>query len=209
MNEYKSVSKEASSEIIEKKSRFICSVKPVNSEKEAVDFVKEIRDKYKDATHNVFAYVVMAKIEIQKASDDGEPQGTAGIPVLEVIKREGLKNICVVVTRYFGGTLLGAGGLIRAYSSSAKAGIDKALICTKALYSRLSVKIDYAQLGRVKNAIEKLKNKIVSLEYREFVVICIDVRYDNIDTTIKKLTDITNGQAKIKNLKRFYGISQY
>lgn len=206
MNEYRSVLNEASGEITEKKSRFICSVKPVNTEHEAMEFIKKISDAYRDATHNVFAYVVMDGVEVQRASDDGEPQGTAGIPVLEVIKKEGLKNVCVVVTRYFGGILLGAGGLIRAYSAAAKKGIYESGICTKALYRKLSVKISYPYLGKVQNIISSLGNDIMTIEYTQLVTIYIKVMHDKVDATVREITDVTGGEAEINSLESFYDV---
>jgi len=124
--EYKTVLNHAVYEIDEKKSRFIASVKPVSTEDEAIRFINDLKSKYWDATHNVYAYTIGKNDEVQKFSDDGEPSGTAGKPVLETIKSKGIKNVLVVITRYFGGTLLGAGGLIRAYSESASLGLDKA-----------------------------------------------------------------------------------
>lgn len=208
MNEYLSIAKEASAELIEKKSRFICSVKPVKTEKEALEFINRISALHKDANHNVFAYVVMEKIEVVKASDDGEPQGTAGMPVLEVIKREGLKNVCVVVTRYFGGILLGAGGLIRAYSASAKQGIDESGICTMCLYKRLSIKTDYTFLGKLQNIITDIGNNITNIEYTELVVIYANVRYDRVEHTVNSILEYTNGMSEIKQVEEFYGIDE-
>lgn len=207
MNTFKSVLKEASAEIIEKKSRFICSIKPVKNEEEAVEFIRKISSIYKDATHNVYAYVVSSNIEIQKASDAGEPQGTAGIPVLEVIKREGLTNVCVVVTRYFGGILLGAGGLIRAYSSSARSGIIEAGICTMELYYKISITINYTQLGRVQNALTSLGNTIINIEYTDIVKLYVKARHDRVDRTISSITEITNGEAVIDRLGSFYDLN--
>jgi len=129
--QYKTISKEATVEMEEKKSRFIANVKPVSSEEEALEFINNIRAKYWDATHNVYAYYISGENIIQRFSDDGEPSGTAGMPVLEVIKRMELKDLVVVVTRYFGGILLGASGLVRAYSKSAALGIEAAGIVTK------------------------------------------------------------------------------
>jgi len=116
---YKTVSKEGTAEIVEKKSRFIASVKPVSTEEEALEFVSQVKAKYRDARHNVYAYVVTEN-NISRFTDDGEPSGTAGAPVLDVILKEGLTDVAIVVTRYFGGTLLGTGGLVRAYGKSAK-----------------------------------------------------------------------------------------
>ena len=128
MTTYTTVKKPASAELIEKRSRFIGYVKPVKTQEEAVAFINEIKSKHWDATHNVYAYVIRGE-GISRYSDDNEPQGTAGIPVLDAIRKRDITDCVVVVTRYFGGTLLGAGGLVRAYSASAKAGIDAAGEC--------------------------------------------------------------------------------
>ncbi|HOQ06313.1 MAG TPA: YigZ family protein, partial [Clostridiales bacterium] len=131
--DYLTVSKEAVAEIEEKKSRFIATVRPVSSEQEAQDFINRLKARYWDATHNVYAYYICAGNVVQKFSDDGEPSGTAGLPVLEAIKKTGVQDVAVVVTRYFGGTLLGASGLVRAYGRSAALGIDAAGIVRKML----------------------------------------------------------------------------
>jgi len=207
MNEFKSVLKEATTELIEKKSRFISNVKPVNTESEALDFIKKVNNIHKDANHNVYAYVINSNVGIERASDDGEPQGTAGIPVLEVIKREHLTNICVVVTRYFGGILLGAGGLIRAYSASARNGIVEAQICTMALYSRISVKISYPYLGKIQNMVNSSENTIINVQYTEYVKLYIKVKANNLDNVINTLKEYTNGESEIECLGNFYDIT--
>ena len=122
LEQYKTVLEQGQQEIVEKKSRFIATVRPVKTEEEAKSFIEEIKKIYWNATHNVFAYQIGERNEIQRFSDDGEPQGTAGMPVLDVLQREDIKNTAIVVTRYFGGTLLGTGGLVRAYGKSAKEG---------------------------------------------------------------------------------------
>ena len=126
MENYKTVKNDANAEFIEKKSRFIGYCRPVKSQDEAVNFINEIRSIHRQATHNVYAYI-LREDNIMRYSDDGEPAGTAGVPVLEVLKKENLTDIAVVVTRYFGGVLLGAGGLVRAYGKSAKLGVDAAV----------------------------------------------------------------------------------
>lgn len=208
MDSYKSIMKQATSELIERKSRFICNVSPVNTEEEAVGFVKKISGMHKDATHNVFAYIVSGAVETQKASDDGEPQGTAGIPVLEVIKREGLINVCVVVTRYFGGILLGAGGLIRAYSSAARNGLIEGRIVTMARFTNLSITIGYPLLGKVQNIVTSIGNTIVNIEYTELVKIYVKCRFEMLERTVKLVRDAANGQVLIENIKNYYDVSE-
>ena len=141
---YKTIYKEAEAEIIEKKSKFIATVRPVKTEEEAQSFIEEMRKKYWDATHNVFAYQIGERNQIQRFSDDGEPSGTAGLPVLDVLKGEDVKDVAIVVTRYFGGTLLGTGGLVRAYGKAAKEGLLEAGIIEKKLYRRFHVITDYS-----------------------------------------------------------------
>ncbi|MBR0277184.1 MAG: YigZ family protein [Clostridia bacterium] len=193
---YKTVKIENSDEFVEKRSKFIGYVKPVTTEAEAVDFIKKIRAKHPDATHNVYAYKVREN-NIQRYSDDGEPAGTAGIPVLDVIQKENLTDICVVVTRYFGGTLLGTGGLVRAYTKGAKIGIESATVVEKIFCFKYTVNIDYSLL-------EKIRSKTVDMG-------CIvgNIKYEN-DVTIEcfaphsingfeeNITDISNGRAVIK-----------
>ena len=146
---YKTVLKEGEAEIIEKKSRFIATVRPVKSEDEAKAFIEEMRKKYWNATHNVFAYAIGEKSELQRFSDDNEPSGTAGMPVLNVLNGEEVKNTAIVVTRYFGGTLLGTGGLVRAYGKSAKEGLAAAGVYELVLYNRFSVCCDYHLSGKI------------------------------------------------------------
>ena len=140
MSTYKTLHEFGMDEIIIEKSTFIGYAKPIKTEEEAIEFVNEIKKKHKDATHNVWAYTVGKTMNIQRYSDDGEPQGTAGIPTLEVIKKEDLRDVVVVVTRYFGGVKLGAGGLVRAYTKGAKIGIDAAKVIEKVMYKKLELK---------------------------------------------------------------------
>lgn len=205
MNQFRSILKEAKFELVEKKSKFIGSVCPVKSENEALEFIKKVGSIHRDASHNVFAYIISGPTEIQKASDDGEPQGTAGIPVLEVIKRERLTNVCIVVTRYFGGILLGAGGLIRAYSSAARGGLEAGSICTMSLFTVFSVFINYPALGKVQNIVTTLGNTILNIEYTESVKIFVKSKYDMVENTISKIIESTNGEAVIKRIENLYG----
>lgn len=142
-NVYRTIHKYGQEEIIINKSRFIGYAKPIESEQEALDFIECIKSKHRDATHNVYAYVYGENSNIQRFSDDGEPSGTAGIPTLEVIKKEDLRNVVVVVTRYFGGIKLGTGGLIRAYTKGAKIGLESGIIIEKVLHHKLKIRIEY------------------------------------------------------------------
>ena len=148
MKEYKTVEFEGCDEFIEKKSRFIGYVKPVKTVEEATEFIAKIKSKHWDATHNVSAYVLREN-NIQRSSDDGEPSGTAGVPVLDVLLKENLVDVCVVVTRYFGGTLLGAGGLIRAYSHGSKIAVESGNIITMAPCKIMSCLVDYSFYDRM------------------------------------------------------------
>ena len=160
MSNYKTLHKFGVDEYIVEKSTFIGYAKPIKTEEEAIEFVNEIKKKHKDATHNVWAYTVGENMNIQRYSDDGEPQGTAGIPTLEVIKKEDLRDVVVVVTRYFGGIKLGAGGLVRAYTKGAKVGIEAGIVIEKVKYTEVKIKIEYTQLGRIQNEIMNLGFKV-------------------------------------------------
>jgi len=176
----------------------------IETEEEAVAFVNEIKKKHKDATHNVWAYTVGKHMNIQRYSDDGEPQGTAGIPTLEVIKKEDLRDVVVVVTRYFGGIKLGAGGLVRAYTKGAKAGLEAAKIIEKVMYQELSVKIDYTQLGKVQNEIMNMGYFIKDTVYEDYVEIIVYSRINEVEDIISRMTDITSATAKLKLGEEFY-----
>ncbi len=175
MNEYKTVELEASDYFIEKKSRFIGYVKPVISQEEAVSFINEIKSKHWDATHNVYAYVLREN-NVQRYSDDGEPGGTAGVPVLDVILKEGVTDVCVVATRYFGGTLLGAGGLVRAYSHTSKIALEAGHIITMAQCSILSVKVEYSFYERLKLIAENCGANIIDTNFAENVELTVSIK---------------------------------
>ena len=142
-NSYKTINQQAQAEIVEKKSRFIANVLPVSSEEEAINFINKIKKQYYDARHNCFAYIIGGNIPIIRFSDDGEPSGTAGKPILDVLLGENLENVVIVVTRYFGGTLLGTGGLVRAYGKSAKEGILLGKIVEMDTYTKFFISVDY------------------------------------------------------------------
>lgn len=196
--EYRSVLREASAELEEKKSRFIASVKPVSSEIEAVEHINLIKAKYRDATHNVYAYCIGGDNIIQRFSDDGEPQGTAGIPVLEVIKRMELEDIVVVVTRYFGGTLLGAAGLVRAYSKTASMGIEAAVPVKKKLCVQTRVFVEYVIFGKVQHFIISKGYKIKDVIYEQDVEIIVNVPLDEINEFKSRIDEVTNAAAIVE-----------
>jgi uncharacterized YigZ family protein len=201
--EYKTVYQYGQAEIIEKKSRFIASVKPVTTEQEAVDFINELKSKYWDAAHNVYAYVI-GNNNIQRYSDDGEPAGTAGIPTLEVIKKEQLQDVVVVVTRYFGGTLLGAGGLVRAYGRSAKEGLVAAGIIYMRLCDNIKIKTDYTLLGKIQNEIVNSGHIIDGTIYQEDVTLFVLVNAQQSEQFIQNMIDITNGRVNISKVATKY-----
>ncbi|GIM45673.1 IMPACT family member YvyE [Collibacillus ludicampi] len=183
--------------IIIKKSKFIGYAMPVTSEEEAVAFIEEIRKKHWDATHNCYAYQIGYHDEIQKSSDDGEPSGTAGKPILEVIKKERLKNVVVVVTRYFGGIMLGAGGLVRAYGQTAASGLKAAGIVTRLLCNQVHISIDYTWLGKVEHEMRAHQFLIHHIDYAERVHVTAWVPVDDTDRLVNLLTNATSGRAEI------------
>ncbi len=201
---YKTLHEFGMDEIIIEKSKFIGYAKPIKTEEEAIEFINEIKKKHKDATHNVWAYTLGKSMNIQRYSDDGEPQGTAGIPTLEVIKKEDLRDVVVVVTRYFGGVKLGAGGLVRAYTKGAKVGIDAGKVVSKVLYKDVRIKIDYNQLGKVQNEIMNMNYFIKDTIYEDNVVLVIYSRENEVSDLISKITDITSATADISILDEFY-----
>lgn len=193
MEEYKTVEREASDYFIEKKSKFIGYVKPVKTSEEATQFINSIKSKHWDATHNVYAYVLKEN-NIQRYSDDGEPSGTAGVPVLDVLLKENLVDVCVVATRYFGGTLLGAGGLVRAYSHTSKIAVDAGGIITMAECSVLSVKVDYSFYDRMNILLKDFGANITDTQFADNIEIKFSIKKDRQRALEDKLTDISNGR---------------
>lgn len=193
--EYKTILNYATAEFEEKKSKFIATVKPVNNEEEAINFINELKAKYWNATHNIYAYCINNDTIIQRFSDDGEPSGTAGIPTLEVIKRMGIQNAVVVVTRYFGGTLLGAAGLIRAYSKSAALGLEAAEIVTRKLCLNINIVIEYTLFGKLQNMLITNNNIIKDIQYEQDVELCVLMEVGSEDRFISDIIDISNGRA--------------
>lgn len=201
---YKTVHEFGQDEVIIEKSTFIGYAKPVKTEEEAVEFINEIKKKHKDARHNVWAYTIGQNMNIQRYSDDGEPQGTAGIPTLEVIKKEDLRDVAVVVTRYFGGIKLGAGGLVRAYTKGAKIGLEAAKIIEKVMFQEVRVRIDYNQLGRVQNEIMNMNYIIKDTIYADNVEIVVYSRLEDVESLVSRMTDITSATAENILGEEFY-----
>ncbi len=195
---YRTIYRGGEGEITEKKSRFIANVVPVESEEEALQFIETVRKKYWDARHNCFAYVIGERGELKRFSDDGEPGGTAGKPILEVINGEGLCNTAIVVTRYFGGTLLGTGGLVRAYSVAAKAGIAAAVAITKIPGMRLHIITDYTGLGKIQYLLGRKGIVILDTVYTDKVEMEALVPCKEAETVKEEITEGTNGQAVLR-----------
>ncbi len=195
LSHYKTVYSGGEAEIIEKKSRFIATVKPVKTEEEAITFIEGLKKKYWNATHNCFAYVIGERFQIQRFSDDGEPSGTAGKPMLDVLIGEEIHDTAVVVTRYFGGTLLGTGGLVRAYQSSTKAGLNASTVITKKHGYKVSIQTDYAGLGKIQYILGQKGITILNSEYTDKVVLEVLTPEAEVKQVVAEITEGTNGQA--------------
>ncbi|MBQ8597676.1 MAG: YigZ family protein [Lachnospiraceae bacterium] len=192
---YKVVYEQGTGEYEEKKSRFIANVMPVESEEEAAAFIESIKKKYYDARHNCPAFIIGRNRELTRCSDDGEPSGTAGKPILEVLMGAGVTNVAVVVTRYFGGTLLGTGGLVRAYTQATQAGLADAKIATMRYGTELLVGVDYTDVGKVQYLLANEQIEIVDSRYAQSVDFEIRIPHERVEEMQKKLTEITCGRA--------------
>lgn len=199
--DYRTIEKEADAEIIEKKSRFIAELYPVTSEEEAIGILEKVKKKYWDARHHCWAFVLGEEQPLERCSDDGEPSGTAGKPILEVIRGAQLQNVMLIVTRYFGGTLLGTGGLVRAYTSASKEAIASADVVVKISGYRLKIKTDYTGLGKIQYLLAQRGIEIEDSEYAENVVLTIVIPKDDEQGLIKELTEATNAQAEIERVE--------
>ncbi len=200
---YRVILEGGSGEIEEKKSRFICTVRPVHSEEEAIAFTEEMKKKYWDARHNCSAFILGSRQELTRCSDDGEPSGTAGRPMLEVLLGEGLCDVAVVVTRYFGGTLLGTGGLVRAYSGAVKAGLAASKTGMMRYGLKLQVETDYNGVGKIQYLLGK-RGIVPEAEYGASVKFTMMVPVEEADGLKKEITEATNGQASMKELGKEY-----
>ncbi|MBQ7027462.1 MAG: YigZ family protein [Ruminococcus sp.] len=191
---YITVSEFATDSFIEKRSEFIGYICPVSTNDEAVNFINRIKSEHRKAKHNVYAYI-LRKDNISRYSDDGEPQGTAGMPVLEVLKKRGLTDVCVVVTRYFGGILLGGGGLVRAYSHAASLACDAAHIMDMRLCHRLKISADYGMYGKISYLLPAFDTITVSSDFGSDVTLEILVLSEKLEELRKELTEVTNGSV--------------
>lgn len=186
------------------KSKFIGYAKPIISEEEAIQFIEKIRKKHWNATHNVPVYLVGENNEIQRYSDDGEPSGTAGVPILEMLKKEEIKNVVVVVTRYFGGIKLGTGGLVRAYTSAAKLAINEAKVVEKVINNLYLIRLDYTLHGKVQNELMNGEYIIKDTVYDDKVNIFVYCKPNESNKLISIINDISSGKAVIEEKDPVY-----
>ena len=195
-------------EIVEKKSRFIATIRRVESEEEAVRFIEEMKKKYWDARHNCSAFVIGSRGELTRCSDDGEPSGTAGRPMLEVLLGEGIRNIAVVVTRYFGGVLLGTGGLVRAYTQAVKAGLENCSVGSMVHGYEILLNTDYNGIGKVLYILGQQSIEPVDSDYGVDVVLQIRIRSDMAEYLHKELIEVTNGKIGWEQLDELYFVDK-
>lgn len=200
-NGIKTVYKGGTGELVEKKSRFIATVIPCEDEETALSFIEATKKKYWDARHNCSAYTIGMRHELTHCSDDGEPAKTAGRPMLDVLLNEDIHNVCVVVTRYFGGTLLGTGGLVRAYQGAVKEGLSDCTIIEKQSGIRLFVRTDYNGIGKLQYLFATEDCTTLSTDYTDTVTVCVLVTKENLDTLKSKITEATLGQAAMEEDK--------
>lgn len=191
-------------EIVEKKSRFIATVRLVESEEEALEVLEAARKKYWDATHNCFAYVIGERRETVRCSDDGEPSGTAGRPMLDVLLGEEITNVIVIVTRYFGGTLLGTGGLVRAYSKAVQEGLANSRIIDKKYGVRMEIQSDYNGIGKIQYLLAEDKVPVLDTEYTDKVTMQVLLPKGQVEQMKAKITEGTNGRARMREVEELY-----
>ena len=204
LSRYYTVKESGEHEIVIQKSRFIAHIKRVETEAAAQDFIQTIKKEYWDATHNCSAYLIGENDQIQKANDDGEPSGTAGVPILEVLKKKNLKDTAVVVTRYFGGIKLGAGGLIRAYGKATSEGISAIGVVERKLMKVMHVTVDYTWLGKLENELRSSVYTIKEIHYLDTVEFEVFVEEGEIEQFNNWITEMTNGQGKISEGEILY-----
>lgn len=200
---YLTVSAPANDSFIEKRSEFIGYIAPVTTNDEAVEFVNSIKAQHRKARHNVYAYIVRED-NISRYSDDGEPQGTGGVPVLDVLKKRGLTDVCIVVTRYFGGILLGGGGLVRAYSHAASIACDAAHIMDMRLCHRLKITTDYNMYGKISYIPSEFEAVTTGSDFGADVVLEVAVKSGDVSAFTDKLTETTNGSARVEDCGELY-----
>ncbi|WP_295070162.1 YigZ family protein [Ruminococcus sp.] len=200
---YFTISANAKASFIEKRSEFIGYIAPVRTNDEAVAFINSIKAEHRKAKHNVYAYI-LREDNISRYSDDGEPQGTAGVPVLDVLKKRELTDVCVVVTRYFGGILLGGGGLVRAYSHAASLACDAAHIMNMCMCHRLKITADYGMYGKISYLLPNYDTITVNSDFGSDVTLEILVMSEKLDALKKELVEVTNGSVNIEDCEELF-----
>ena len=203
MDAYRTIRREASAEFIEKKSRFIGHIRPVTTQEEAVEFIRQKKSEYWDATHNVYAYVLRDG-QTRRYSDDGEPQGTAGMPTLDVLLKEELVDCVVVATRYFGGILLGAGGLVRAYSHTSKIAVEAGGIVTMARCSVRDVTCDYTFYGRLSSLIPEMGGIVLDTDFADRVRVRFKMPLDLVGAFDAQLFDQSLGKCRSTEVEEIF-----
>ena len=204
LDSYITVRSEASDEIVIQKSRFIGYAAPCETEEEAIAFIRKLREKHRDARHCCYAYVIGTNAGIMRYSDDGEPGGTAGMPMMDVLKNENAVNCCVVVVRYFGGILLGTGGLVRAYTQGCKIALQSAGLIRMELSSSIRCSMSYSLWNTVQYALQKLPVQIMDVVYAENVVITLAVRKTDSDSVLEHLRNLSDGKLSGETLSENY-----
>lgn len=194
---YKIIEYGGEGEIVEKKSRFIAHVQATHTEEEAVSFIEAEKKRYWDARHHCYAYILGEQGQIMRFSDDGEPSGTAGRPILEVLTGSGIRNLVLVVTRYFGGTLLGTGGLVRAYTQAAQAGIAASRVCTMCYGHTFTVETDYNGIGKIQYLLGQRGIPIEDSVYTQQVSVTCKVPFDEREKLLHEITEATAGRAQV------------
>ena len=204
LENYRTIYTDGEGEIIEKKSRFIATVRLVEKEEDALAFIEEMKKKYWDARHNCYAYSIGEHREFTRCSDDGEPSGTAGRPMLDVILGEDIYNVAVVVTRYFGGVLLGTGGLVRAYSGAVQEGLRASTVIEKHHGISMAVSADYTMVGKLQYIAAENGLPILDTEYTDRVMMHLLIPADQVGRVEKIITEATSGRVKMEKDKELY-----
>lgn len=204
VKEYRTIYEDGIGEIVEKKSRFICHIFHVTTQEEAEAILEKIRKEYWDASHNCYAYCIGKKQELMRCSDDGEPAQTAGRPMLDILINQNLCDVLAVVTRYFGGTLLGTGGLVRAYSGAVKQGLLESVIVEKKLADLLKITVDYTGIGKIQYLLGQEGFSPTDTEYGENVVVTVPIPIEETKRMQTAIMEGTNGRAQMEQLKQMY-----
>lgn len=202
--EYNIIYEGGSGEFTEKKSLFMANVYPIESEEAALTCIEQAKKKYWDATHNCYAYVLGENNGVQRCSDDGEPSGTAGRPMLDVLLGEEIHNVLVIVTRYFGGTLLGTGGLVRAYAKAVQEGLANSVIVTKCLGKKIRVGTDYNGIGKLQYIAAQMSFTTLDTSYTDTVNAYFLAHIDQVEEFTKKVVEATSGRAEIEIIDELY-----